>query len=204
MSQKSNLEFIEDTHQYLLDGVLIPCVSDIINYYFPDLYSGIPKSVLNNKASYGIECHKAIEELLIKDNFEEIINSEIDQDIKDSIAQFQELRKDFTLKVHNIECAVHYEDIYAGTYDIGFENNYLADIKTTARLHVNNETLNAPLNLQLSLYYLAKGIYKEKGYAIWLPKKKKAKIVEVKTWPKEILLELIEEFKNEKQKEQEN
>ena len=54
------LEFIPDIHRYLVDGILVPCVSDILAYKFND-YVGVPKEILNRAAEKGTELHRAIE-----------------------------------------------------------------------------------------------------------------------------------------------
>ena len=54
------LEFIPETHQYVCDGILVPCVSDILTYKFND-YKGVPQDVLTRASSLGTEMHKAIE-----------------------------------------------------------------------------------------------------------------------------------------------
>ena len=55
------LEFIPETHQYVVDGILVPCVSDILSYKFND-YSAVSREVLNRASEKGTELHKAIEE----------------------------------------------------------------------------------------------------------------------------------------------
>ena len=57
------IEFIEDGHIYLMDGVIIPSVSEILHFIFPNKYAGIDKEVLNKKAEYGSKIHEAIESI---------------------------------------------------------------------------------------------------------------------------------------------
>ena len=57
------VEFIEDGHIYLLDGVIIPSVSEILHFIFPDKYSNVPNYILNAKADYGSMIHESIERL---------------------------------------------------------------------------------------------------------------------------------------------
>ena len=40
------IEFIEDGHIYLMDGVIIPSVSEILHFIFPNKYAGIDKRIL--------------------------------------------------------------------------------------------------------------------------------------------------------------
>lgn len=55
------LEFIPETHQYIVDGILVPCVSNILAYKFND-YANIPKEILQRASAKGTELHKAIED----------------------------------------------------------------------------------------------------------------------------------------------
>ena len=55
------LEFIEETHTYIYNGVILPSVSSILKQVFPLKYEGVPKKILENKSNYGTELHKFIE-----------------------------------------------------------------------------------------------------------------------------------------------
>lgn len=195
----NDLEFIKETHQYLYNGVLIPSVSEIIKYRFPDLYKGIPNSILNSKARYGTKLHEIVEKLLMYEiTIDEIQNMNIDPNIKMSAIMAKELCKTWILNPKKTEQIVNYKNKYAGTYDFITEDDYIVDIKTTSKLHINNETLEAPLNLQISLYYLAAGILKPNGYVLWLPKNGDSQVKEVKCWDVENLKELIKEYEKSK------
>ena len=54
------VEFIPETHQYLVDGILTPCVSNILAYKFND-YGAVPKEFLQRASERGTELHSAIE-----------------------------------------------------------------------------------------------------------------------------------------------
>ena len=54
------VEFIPDTHQYLVDGILTPCVSNILAYKFKD-YGTVSKEILQRASEKGTELHEAIE-----------------------------------------------------------------------------------------------------------------------------------------------
>jgi hypothetical protein len=54
------VEFIPETHQYIVDGVLVPCVSNILAYKFND-YKGVSQEVLNRASQLGTTLHQAIE-----------------------------------------------------------------------------------------------------------------------------------------------
>ena len=54
------IEFIPETHQYLVDGILTPCVSNILAYKFND-YKAVSQEVLQRASDRGTELHEAIE-----------------------------------------------------------------------------------------------------------------------------------------------
>lgn len=60
--QHPNLTFIEESHEYFLDGVKIPGITGVIGkYLFPDDYAGISEETLAKAAERGTEVHKLIE-----------------------------------------------------------------------------------------------------------------------------------------------
>ena len=61
VSHISDVEYLDDTHTYLIDGVIKPSVSQIIMFLFPDKYKYIPKTILDRKAIFGTNVHNAIE-----------------------------------------------------------------------------------------------------------------------------------------------
>lgn len=55
------LEYIDDTHSYICDGVILPSITQIMKIKFGNKYAGIDKFVLNRAAQKGTEVHEAIE-----------------------------------------------------------------------------------------------------------------------------------------------
>ena len=55
------VEFIPETHQYLVDGILTPCVSNILAFKFND-YGAVSQEVLQRASERGTELHEAIEQ----------------------------------------------------------------------------------------------------------------------------------------------
>lgn len=186
------IEFIEEYHTYLIDGVITPSVSEILNFIFPDKYSNIPKQILNTKANYGSKVHEAIE--LLEKN-EELPKLNYLQEI--SIDQYRKLKDKYKIEVLEQEKMVHYKNYYCGRFDMIAEINgtySLCDIKTTAKLDKES------LSWQLSYYALAHNPDKyesefERFYAIWLPKKELGEVVEIERKSKQELLEKLKEFR---------
>lgn len=55
------VEFIEEQHIYLVDGILTPCVSNILAFKFND-YGAVSQEVLQRASERGTELHEAIEQ----------------------------------------------------------------------------------------------------------------------------------------------
>ena len=182
------VEFIEETHQYLIEGILTPSVSDILKYIFPNKYSNIPEDILKNKSIFGTGVHKAVECL---EKGEELPELDFYQDL--CLKEFKKLKEKHNIEVKEQETMVNYGTHYCGRFDMIalVDGCYsLCDIKTTAQLDLDS------LSWQLSYYALAYDPDKyenkfAKLYAIWLPKKDIGKVVEVKRKSKEELLEKL-------------
>ena len=56
------LEFIDETHTYIYDGVIIPSITQILRTRFSKKYNGISKEILSKASERGTEVHKAIED----------------------------------------------------------------------------------------------------------------------------------------------
>ncbi len=188
------LEFLEAEHLYLLDGVIIPSVSEILHFVFPNKYKGVPAEVLSKKAEYGTKVHEAIEVL---EKTGEVI--ELDYIQKASLEQYLRLKEKYGIEVIEQEEMIHFEDKYAGRFDmIAYvkEDYSLCDIKTTAELDYEY------LSWQLSLYAYAYnrlniGNHFEKLYAIWLPKKQIGHVVEIQKKTDEEIEELLKRYEEE-------
>ena len=183
------IEFIEDTHTYLADGVIVPSVSELIMFKYPEAYAGVPKRVLKKKADYGTKAHRMIESFASGElTMEEIQNKKIDPDIKIAVEQFESLRKMWAFHIKDMEQIVTYKGRYAGTYDIRTIDDLVIDIKTTSELHEDW------LQWQISLYYLGLKKYRDYGFCIWLPKGKVGKVVQINTLPREECEKLVDEY----------
>lgn len=185
------LTFIEETHQYLLGGVLLPSVSEILHFIFPDKYKGVSKDILNQKANYGSIVHEYIEKFE-KGKYKELPDLDLYQKL--SIKQYLRLKAKYDIDVIEQEKMVHYEDYYAGRFDMiaNIQNKEcLCDIKTTAELDIEY------LSWQLSFYELAYGRKFKKLYAIWLPKKGIGKLVEIPRKTKKEMVKVLKQYQKE-------
>lgn len=194
------IEFIEESHTYLIDGIIVPSVSEILHFIFPNKYKWIDLEILERKAKYGSVVHKSIECL---EQNKPLPNLDLNQEF--SLRQYQRLKEKNNIEVLIQEQIVTYGSEYAGTFDMVANVNgclSLCDIKTTAQLDKEY------LSWQLSFYELAHmSMYHtepfEKLYAIWLPKGDYGELVEIERKPISELLRILNEFKESRKEEKE-
>lgn len=55
------LEYFDDEHVYLVDGVIVPSITQILKYKFGGKYNGVSKSVLQKASEKGTMVHEVIE-----------------------------------------------------------------------------------------------------------------------------------------------
>ena len=136
------LEYFDDTHTYLYDGLILPSVTQILGVKYRNDYASVPPAVLNNAAQRGTEVHKAIE------NYN---NSEYD-DGSEAVRNFKFLQKQYGFEVLDSELPiVIFKDdfpIACGRLDMTMLIDGqigIADIKTVSAL--NKEKIAYQLNL---------------------------------------------------------
>ena len=148
------LEFDEDTHTYLVDGIIVPSVTQLLSKKFPNKYSNIPPDVLRRAAERGTAIHKSIEDYCRG------IGDETDRCVKN----YCWLSKMFRFQAVENELPIILDfggKTYAGRLDMILKVNdvyAVADIKTTAALDKEY------LGLQLNLYRL--GVEQSYDYKI--------------------------------------
>lgn len=139
-----DLEYYDDQHVYLLNGVILPSVTEIIGKKFND-YADVPKDVLNRAAERGTKVHKQIE------NF---CKSGVD-DGSTAIRHFKFLQNQYNFEVldNELPLVIFKDDIpvACGRLDMTIEMDGkvgIADIKTCS-------ALNKPkIAYQLNMYRL--------------------------------------------------
>ena len=139
------VEFIPEIHKYIVDGVIVPCVSDILAYKFND-YAGVSREVLKRASDKGTELHKAIE----------------DYEQDDQLSDLKEFKNYIFLKRHfkfeNIEneVPVLYEKdgrvLFVGTLDQIIEMDGNLGINDFKRVSAPNKDKIA---YQLNFYKMA-------------------------------------------------
>lgn len=127
------LEYFDDEHIYLVDGIQVPSVTTVVKAMFEDKYKDVPKDVLQKAADAGTELHKKIEDFV-----NEGIESE-DREFK----SFKFLMRQFSFTplkseipvilfyAGNPYCAGRFDLLLSGEYGQGLG---IADIKRTSVL----------------------------------------------------------------------
>ena len=136
------LEYFDETHTYLYDGLMLPSVTQILGVKYKNDYASVPPAVLSNAAQRGTAVHKAIE------NF----NVSGYDDGSESVRNFKFLQKQYGFEVLDSELPiVLFKDdmpIACGRLDMTMlmdGETGIADIKTVSTL--NKEKIAYQLNL---------------------------------------------------------
>lgn len=142
------LEFIEDGHIYLCDGVILPSITQILKIKFGNKYANVNKATLQRAAEKGTAVHEAIERYCKTGEESDLVE----------LRNFKFLQRQYNFVVFENETPIIlYKDekpIAAGRLDLVLVNKsngeiYLGDIKRTATLDKNY------LAYQLNLYRIA-------------------------------------------------
>lgn len=56
------LEYIDESHTYVYDGVILPSITQVLKIKFGNKYNGVSKEILQRASERGTEVHKAIED----------------------------------------------------------------------------------------------------------------------------------------------
>lgn len=178
---ESPVKFDRASHEYTLNGHQLSGVTPIISWLFPETYRGIPKAVLDKAAEYGSMIHAKIE-----------MADQMGVITCDPVEDYMALKDSKGLTTLCNEYLVSDEESVASSIDVVFDDDSLADVKTTSKVHVPLVTL------QLSIYaWLYEGQNPgrkvNKLYCIWLPKPQygSAEIIELERVPWEVCSEIV-------------
>lgn len=137
------VEYIDETHTYLVDGIILPSITQILKIKFGNKYNNVSQDVLQRASELGTATHKAIEDYC---------KLGIEADCKE-LRNFKFLQKQFNFEVidNEVPIILFYEnkpvacgrlDLVLGDEEIGL---MLGDIKRTSVL--DKEYLAYQLNL---------------------------------------------------------
>lgn len=141
-----DLEYIDETHTYVVDGILVPSITGMLQKKFRHKYDGVNRAILNNASRLGTQMHETIQRYC-EEGYE---------DDSKELHNFKFLQKHYGFEVLKNEVPVilfhHGEPIGAGRLDMVISMNGergLADLKRTSTLDKEY------LGYQLNLYRLA-------------------------------------------------
>lgn len=170
------LEYDNDSHTYIADGVIVPSVTQIMKVKFGGMYSNVDAETLKRASERGTQIHKDIENYIKGD--ESLL------DITE-VRNFRWLMKYYECQPTATEVPLLFMDggkpKYAGRMDLLLdvkgEMMAIADIKTTSTL--NKEYLTYQLNLYRIAFEQSYQMPIDALYGIHL-KDGKRKLVEIK------------------------
>lgn len=136
------LEYFDDTHTYLVDGIIVPSITQILKIKFKNKYSGVDQKVLNRASEKGTEIHEDIEKLCKTGEAEDL------KEVKNFI--FLQKQYKFNTIDNEVPIILFREEtpVGAGRLDLVLEENNelgLGDVKRTSVL--DKEYLAYQLNL---------------------------------------------------------
>jgi hypothetical protein len=148
-----SLEFLDESHQYLIDGVCVPSITQIMKIKFGGKYEGIDKETLKRASEAGTQMHETIQKWCEKG---------IDSDLVE-LHNFKFLKAQYGFEVIENETPVilsyDNEPMCAGRLDMVImlrDQIGLADLKRTSSL--DKEYLAYQLNLYRIAYRQTYGI----------------------------------------------
>jgi hypothetical protein len=141
------LEYFDDTHTYLVDGVIVPSITQILKLKFGGKYKNVRSEVLNRASEKGTEVHEAIQNYCERGEESDIVE----------LRNFKFLQRAYHFRVvgNEIPVILSMDDkpVSAGRLDLVLEIDGkigLADIKRTSVL--DKEYLAYQLNLYRIAY----------------------------------------------------
>ena len=152
------LEYYDNEHLYVVDGVVLPSITQMLKFKFSGKYSGVPRETLQRAAEAGTAVHEAIQRYC---------EAGEESDLKE-VRNFKFLQKQYRFEVMANEVPVILfldgQPVSAGRLDLvirmimGKDGNLgLADIKRTATL--DKEYLAYQLNLYRIAYQQSYGCH---------------------------------------------
>jgi hypothetical protein len=148
-----DLEYFDDTHEYLVDGILVPSITQMLKFRFGNKYAGVNASTLKRASEKGTEVHEAIEKYCRTGEESDL------PELKNF--KFLQRQYGFTVIENEVPVILWLDDypISAGRLDMVMEMNEEtggADIKRTSTL--DKEYLAYQLNLYRIAYRQCYGI----------------------------------------------
>lgn len=190
------IEFFEDRHEYLVDGMATPSTTQLMHCMpeFSQMYRGVSNSVLMKKAKYGDGVHECIERVGKGFDLPSDFNWKSYEGL--AVKRYLQLAVEHDIHIDSSEQTICYMDdgepLVAGKYDLLGSvkgERSLIDIKTTAKYDP------VYLKVQLSTYKVCleqmTGNEIDKLYCLWLPKKGLGRLLPVDAMETDKILEKL-------------
>lgn len=180
----SDVEFHEADHTYTLHGKQLSGITKIIGeMLFPDMYSAVPKSVLERAAEYGKGVHQLIQ---LTDEF----NGQSDEPVYQT---YRRLMTEQGLTRLANEYLVSDNTDIATCIDLVCEDFTLVDFKTVSRM--DDEAIQRvtwQLSINAYLFELQNPTLEvNELFVMWLPKTGGGKMIRLVRIPSEVCRELV-------------
>lgn len=177
-------EYYEDEHLYVVDGIIVPSITQLLAMKFGGKYAGVSKEVLAKAAAAGTRVHQAIEmyaktgekadlpemrgfEFLKRAYGFEVVDSEVPVIVSYQNIPIAAGRLDLVLKMNgelggaDIKRTAVLDKEYLAyqlnLYRIGYQQTYGKDWTFLRGIHLRNDTrkfVNIPINEQMIYEFL--------------------------------------------------
>lgn len=181
--KESGVVFDDAAHTYHLGDKQLSGITGVINkHIFPDKYSGVPKSVLDKRASFGSDFHS---------DMEIYINIGVESST-DIFRVFKENYSDIRFAAS--EYIVTDGTDFASPIDAIDEDTVIYDFKTSTKPDL--EYWKWQLTVYRYLFYLQNS-YEPAGYRVlWINKDLKHKLYQIEPYPMEAAEKLLDAERN--------
>lgn len=154
------MEYLDDVHQYIVDGICVPSITQVLKFKFGNKYASVDATTLQRASEKGTEVHETIERYCKTGEESEL----------PELRNFKFLQRQYDFTVLENEVPVimsasdgyKYKPVCAGRLDMVLMRDDkvgLADIKRTSAL--DKEYLGFQLNLYRIAYRQSYGIEAE-------------------------------------------
>ena len=185
------LEYIDETHTYLVDGVIVPSITQILKIKFGNKYAGIDKETLNRAAEKGTKVHEAIEKLCKTGELEDLkevknfmfLQKQYKFDVIENEVPIILFKDDEPIAAGRLDLVLKIEDKIGGgdikrtssldkdylayqlnLYRIGYRQCYGIEWEFLKGLHLREDTrkfINLPINENMAWQLITEYLEKE-------------------------------------------
>lgn len=192
------LEYDDESHTYLCDGLIVPSVTELIRDYLGSKYDGVPDDVLAEAARKGTLLHKVIENAERSGEAEEYELSTEEKEMSDEFASYLRLKEEngLTCEGNEMPLVIYYKGriVAAGRMDmlVSTPDGRLGIVDFKRTYELDNEYLAYQLTLYGKGLSYSYNIEPAFHACMWL-RGKKGRFVPYKPIEKQVG-EMLDEF----------